>query len=104
MNFSYFFNEPEIDIVVSQYHFIFIFQGGIGEDHASMDFCKSNNIKYIKFFIKNKQPIFTSANGKIIKDIAFDDKSFSLIEMITPYKKEEIDYDSSSSSEYSLTG
>ena len=87
LNFSYFFNEPEIDIVVSQYHFIFIFQGRIGEDHASMDFCKSNNIKYNKFFIKNKQPNFTSPSGKTIKDIVFDDKSFSLVEMITSYKK-----------------
>ena len=104
LNFSNFFNNSEFDNVVSQYHFIFIFQGGIGEDQASMDFCKLNNIKYIKYCIRNKQPIFTSASGKIIKEIVFDDKSFFLVEMITPYKREEIDNDSSSSSEYSLIG
>ena len=104
LDFSNFFNDPEIDIKVSQYHFIFIFQGGVGEDTNSMDFCKSNNIRYIKFFVKNNQAIFTSASNQKIKELIFDDKSFSLVEIIIPYRKDEKDYDSASSSEYSLTG
>ena len=105
IDFSNFFNDAEVDIKILQYHFIFIFQAGLEEDENSMNFCLNNNIKYIKFCIKDKHPIFTNANNEIIKEIIFDHKSYSSVELIIGYKDNDIfEDDSSNISEYSLTG
>ena len=100
--FSDFFNIPEINLKVSRYHFFFVFQAGIKEDKASMEFCNINRIKFYKFCVKNDQLLFSDSNNIIIKDIIFDNKSFSIVDYIKN-KKIQIN-DDSSSSEYSVIG
>ena len=67
------------------------------------EFCDKNNLKYIKFTIENKKPIFYDSDNKIIKDIIFNKKSYSMVDLVKNYNKKNAD-DSSSSSEYSLIG
>ena len=103
-NFSNFFSIFN-NIEVKRYHFIFIFQAGNGtKSKAMFEFCDKNNLKYIQFTIENKKPIFYDAYNKIIDDIIFDKKSYSMVDLIKNYDKKDDDDDISSSSEYSLIG
>ena len=98
---SHFFKDINID--VNQYHFIFIFQAGMEEDIESMKFCQNNGIKYLKFFIKDKKPIFSNSNNIIIESLIFNNKSYSLVNLI----KSDEEYDISNDDEkfeYSLNG
>ena len=99
LDMSNFFNSCDIKVVY--YHFIFIFQAGEKEALNSMKFCTDNNIKFIKFLIKNKKPIFSDSDNNIIYDIVFNNKSYSLVDQIKSNMIEDI-YESSS--EYSLLG
>ena len=99
LDLSHFFNS--CDINVTNYHFIFIFQAGEKEARNSMKFCTDNNIKFIKFLIKNKKPLFSDSDNNIIDNIVFNNKSYSLVDQIISNiieDKEDV------SSEYSLLG
>ena len=92
------------NIEIKKYHFIFVFQAGDEKKKKTMfEFCDKNNLKYIKFTIENKKPIFYDSDNKIIKDIIFNKKSYSMVDLVKNYNKKNAD-DSSSSSEYSLIG
>ena len=99
LDISDFFNSCGINVI--NYHFIFIFQAGEKEDHKSMKFCSDNNIKFIKFLIKNKKPLFSDSDNNIINDIIFNNKSYSLVDQI---KSNIIEDKEDSSSDYSLLG
>lgn len=109
-NFANFFQDPNININVIQYHFIFIFQAGLQEDIKSMQFCQDNRIKYLKFCIKDHKPIFSNSSNYIITSLIFNNQSFSLVDLIKSDDNfiENNNYDISNeednSSEYSLTG
>ena len=103
--FSNFFNIPEINLKVSRYHFFFVFQAGIKEDKNSMEFCTYNKIKFIKFCIKQKLPLFSDSENNIIYDIVFNNKSYSLVDYIKMKNNNKIEInDDSSSFDFSLTG
>ena len=96
--FSFFEN-----ITVERYHFFFVFQTGINEDKNSMKFCRENNIKYIKYCEKNKQPYFLSSDNTILKSFIFNQTSDTLVECIKNQNLKNTD-NYSYTSEYSLTG
>ena len=98
-NFFAIFN----DIVVDRYHFMFIFKGGLNEDKKSMEFCDVNDIDYIKYCEKNKEQYFLDSGNRILKQIVFDDKNFSLVDCIKNRKLGKLD-NLTLSSEYSLIG
>lgn len=100
--FAQFFNLPEINLEIVKYHFLFIFQGGLEEDTNSMEFCFQNNIKFIKYFVKDNLPIFTDSNNNIINNLIFNDTTHSLVDNIMTYRK--VDDTSSNESEYSQLG
>ena len=99
-NLADFFNE--ININVTQYHFIFIFQAGLEEDTQSMEFCKNNGIKYLKYCTKGKKPIFSNSSNTKIESLIFDDKSYSLVNLIN--SDEEYNISDDENSENSLIG
>ena len=98
--FADFFKDINIDVI--QYHFIFIFQAGLEEDRESMKFCQNNGIKYLKYCVKGNEPIFSNSSNQIIKSLIFDNKSYSLVDIIKSDEEYEISDDEIS--EYSLTG
>ena len=57
-DFTDFFKD--VNIEVNQYHFIIIFQAGLEEeeDKESMKFCQDNRIKYLKFCVIDRKPVF----------------------------------------------
>ena len=92
------------NIEVKRYHFLFIIQGNCKTNQKTMlSFLIENRINYIKFNldIENNNPIFTDSNGKMIKTLVFNDRSFTAVELIKPSKD---DGDDETSSEYSLLG
>jgi len=101
LDISNFFGRDDININVVYYHFIFIFKGGYKENHGSMAFCAKNNIKFIKFLLKNKMPLFSNSDNYIINDLVFNNKSYSLVDQIISNSPEIKD---DSSSDYSLLG
>ena len=101
-NFSNFFSIFN-DIEIKKYHFLFIFQTGITEDTESMKFCNDNHIKFIKFKMENKTPIFYNSSNEKITDIAFDNSSHTIVDIIKNNNLQDI-YNYSSASEYSLLG
>ena len=101
LDISNFFGRDDININVAYYHFIFIFKGGYKENHGSMEFCAKNNIKFIKFLLKNKMPLFSNSDNYIINDLVFNNKSYSLVDQIISNNPEIKD---DSSSDYSLLG
>ena len=91
------------NVVIDRYHFLFIFKGGLNEDKNSMEFCENNDIYYIKYCEKGKEQFFLDSDNKIINQIIFDQKNFTLVECIKNYKLSKLD-NLSYSSEYSLIG
>ena len=101
IKFSDFFSLINISVIYN--HFFFVFHGGLGEDENAMNYCQNNNIFFIKFLYSNRNPLFSNANNYIIDDLIFNDKSFSLVELIKNERKKII-IDISDSSEYSVLG
>ena len=101
-NFANFFSIFD-NFQIKRYHFFFIFQSGIAEDKDSMKYCDNNNMKYIKFCIKNKIPLFLDSNNNQIKELIFNQTSNSMVELIRNNSLEKIDNESSES-DYSYTG
>jgi hypothetical protein len=92
----------DINIEVNKYHFLFIFQAGLKEDIDSMEFCQNNGIKYLKYCVKDKNPLFADSSNQIIDSLIFDNKSYSLVNLINSDEEYDISYEENS--EYSLTG
>ena len=99
-DFADFFKD--INIEVNQYHFIFIFQASLEEDKESMKFCQNNGIKYLKYCIIDEKPVFSNSSNRIIESLIFDNKSFSLVNLIK--SDEEYNISDDEKSEYSLLG
>ena len=104
-NFANFFSIFD-NIEVKRYHFLFIIQGGYVKNQKPMiDFLESKGIKYIKFFIDvNKNIFFLDSQNNKIKNLIFDTKSNTIVELIQNFNKNDNVDNLSSSSEYSVLG
>ena len=104
-NFANFFSIFD-NIEIKRYHFLFIIQAGYVENQQNMiNFFTTNRIKYIKFFIdKNKNAIFLDSQNNKIKNLIFDKKSHTIVELIQNFNKKDNVDNLSSSSEYSVLG
>ena len=104
-NFANFFSIFD-NIEVKRYHFLFIIQGGyVKNQHKMIEFLKTNKINYIKGFIaKNKNMIFLDSKDNEIKNLIFDAKSNTIVELVKSFNKKDNEDNLSSSSEYSVLG